>query len=141
MATVMDALGVGPELTFEGKVYRLKPMTLIHAARFAAWLERQAWEGVERARAWVPAKTHEEALARVSRDVAAGVYDFGSEDYARAAASMSGLKYLTLLSLQENHPEVDDELVDRIFAEKMARIMAVQTQVNGTAPTESNAVP
>ena len=137
MASIMDALGVGPELTFEGKVYRLKPMTLIHAAQFAAWLERQAWEGVERAKAWLPPKTHEEALARVSRDVAAGVYDFGSEDYARAAASLSGLKYLTLLSLKENHPEADEELVDRIFAEKLQRIMAMQPQVNGTAGKDS----
>ena len=135
MASIMDALGVGPELTFEGKVYRLKPMTLIHAAQFAAWLERQAWEGVDRARAWLSPASYDEALARVSRDVAAGVYDFGSETYARAAASMAGMKYLLLLALREDDPTVDEELVDRLVEQKMARIVELQKQANGEAVT------
>ena len=133
MASIMDALGLGPELTFEGKVYRLKPITLIHAARFSAWLERRAWEGVERSQAWVNPKTYEANVKIVSRDIATGVYDFGSEDYARAAESMAGMKFLTMLSLQESHPEVDEEFVDRLFAEKMQRIIALRNKAEADA--------
>lgn len=134
----MDALGVGPELSFGGKVYRLAPLTLVHYAMFSAWLERQAWEGIERAKPALSPRTYDDALSRVARDVAAGMYDLGSPAFAQAAGSMSGLKQLVLLSLRDSQKDIpekdresiDQELVDRLFDQKMKQIMTLVKQAN-----------
>lgn len=119
MAQLAQALGIGPEFTFEGTVYRLKPLTPVHLAMFETWLERQAWEALKRAAPALSAQEFEDGLARIAKDIATGVYGCGGEAFARAAGSLSGVKRLALLSLRDNHPEADEELVDRIFEKQL----------------------
>lgn len=125
MSILSDALGLGPEFTFEDKVYRLKPLTPVHLAMFSAWLERQAYESVERNRGVLSADGYKVALGSVAERAATQEFAFGSEAYAKASASLEGMKYMILLSLKDNHPEADEQFVDRLFAEKLELIKTI----------------
>lgn len=130
MAELAQALGVGPEFVYEGKAYRLKPLTLVHYAMFESWLERQAWEALKRARPTLSAQEHEDALSRVTKDIASGAYGYGGDAFAKAVHSLAGMKRLALLSLRDEHPEVGEEFVDRLFEHQLSEITRLMVESN-----------
>lgn len=128
------ALGLGPEFTFEGQTYKLAPLQIQHYAQFSAWLERRAFEAVERAQAVLAPAAFDAALARVTRDCATGVYDYGTDTYAAAVVSPPGFKRLLLYALQVHQPQLDEEFVERLVAAKLplAQRLAREATETGT---------
>ena len=100
MAEAAHALGIGPEIEFRGRKYRLTPWTLEMTALFETWLEARAFDAVERTRGTVPEDTYQRRLDSVNRLIAAGEFAMGSVAAANAAASLHGLKYSTYLMLR-----------------------------------------
>ena len=130
MGEVAKALGVGPTLTYQGKAYRLSPMTFETQAFFEVWLEKRAFEGAKRAAKHLPAADAERLLTQVTRDVAAGVYSFGGPVSRDASQSVPGIKYLVYLCLLKEHPDVTEDLVDKILDEQMEEALETFSRAN-----------
>ena len=127
MSELADVLGVGPQLEFRGKVYQFTALDLADIARLETWLERMAWEGLERNAKHVPDWLYRDAVRQVTQDTAAQQYSFGTETFQKAMSTIAGVKQKALLSLRHEHPEADDELVDEMFKEvpqQVARTLA-----------------
>lgn len=124
----MQAAGVGPELEYKGRVYQFQAIRVQEIGKFEAWLERQAWESVMRAEAWMPFAKYRELHEETRRDIAAQVYRYGGRRYAEASVSSPGLKQIALISLKAgegNSPEIDGELIDNLLKEKPAEMRSV----------------
>lgn len=116
MADSAKAAGIGARFVYADAEYVLPALTLQHYCMFEAWLEGEAWKGVERGVRHLSRAGYDAAMRIVSQDIAAQVYAFGSETYAKAQHSVAGVKYLFLIALRDTYPEVDEEWVDK-FAE------------------------
>lgn len=119
MGDVSQALGAGSSIEFEGQVYQLAPLTYALQAKYETWLERRAVEAVRRQRSYLDDDEYQQKMTAVDRDIAAGIYSFGSKACQDASRSIHGLKELIRLSLAKNYPEVNHEFVDRLFDTKM----------------------
>jgi hypothetical protein len=124
MAEAAHALGIGPEIEFRGRKYRLTPWTLEMTALFQTWLEGRAFDAVERTRGTVSEDVYRRRLDSVNRLIAAGEFEMGSEAAAKVAGSLAGLKYSTYLMLRHANPDVTERLVEDIFAEAGDQILA-----------------
>jgi hypothetical protein len=133
MAEAAHALGIGPEVEFRDKKYRLTPWTLEMTALFETWLEGRAFDAVERTRGAVPEDVYLRRLDSVNRLVAAGEYAMGSEAAAKAAASLPGLKYSAFLMLKAANPDVTERLVEDMFAEVQSQVLAKLGAANAPA--------
>lgn len=99
MADAAKALGIGPEIEFRGKKYRLTPWTLEMSCLFEDWLEQSAWDAVQRCRGRVADEVYHERLDRVATLIAAKAFAIGGEAAAIAARSTPGQKYSFYLQL------------------------------------------
>jgi hypothetical protein len=124
MAEAAHALGIGPEIEFRGRKYRLTPWTLEMTALFETWLEGRAFDAVERTRGTVAEDAYRRRLDSVNRLIAAGEFQMGSECAAKAAQSLAGLKYSTHLMLKADNPDVTERLVEDLFADAQAQVLA-----------------
>jgi hypothetical protein len=130
MGQTATTLGIGPTLEFEGKHYRVSPLTWELQAKFETWLEKRALDKVRQHRNTLPAAEYDTLLKSVMRDIAAGVYSFGGEMSVRASQSIPGAKHLLYLELNKCHPEVDEEFTDRIFQAKLEAVTQALTVAN-----------
>jgi hypothetical protein len=124
MSEAAHALGIGPEIEFRGRKYRLTPWTLEMTALFETWLEARAFDAVERTYGTVPEDVYRRRLDSVNRLIAAGEFQMGSESTVKMAGSLSGLKYSTYLMLKAANPEVTERLVEDMFAEVQGQVLA-----------------
>lgn len=117
MAQLADALGLGPEFTYDGAVYRAAPIAPIHRGRFEVWLERQAWEGVQRSKAWVDRDTFAIACRELGVAIGAQELGYASARYREALRSYAGIRYILSLLVKRQAPEgeqpVDEEWVGK----------------------------
>jgi hypothetical protein len=141
MAEAARALGIGPEVEFRGRKYRLTPWTLEMTALFEAWLEQRAWDAVERAKGAVPEDVYQRRLDTVTRLIAAGHFAFGSAAAAEAGRSLPGMKYSTYLQLKAAGGDVTERLVEDLFAEKQAESLAKLGAANAPADPPTPAPP
>lgn len=145
MAEAAHALGIGPEVEFRGRKYRLTPWTLEMTALFETWLEGRAFDAVEKTRGTVPEDVYRRRLDSVNRLIAAGEFQMGSEAAAKAAESLPGLKYSTYLMLRAGNPDVTERLVEDMFADArdqvFAKLEAAKAPGNPPAAGESPATP
>jgi hypothetical protein len=119
MAEFSRALDQGSTLEFEGKTYRLAPLTFLSFAAFEQWMIRRAWRAAEQSAKWLPVHLAEARLDAVTRDVAAGVFSWGSRLCGEASQTAPGQKYLLFLMLAGDPAnEATEELADRIMEEK-----------------------
>jgi len=124
MSEAAHALGIGPDIEFRGHKYRLTPWTLEMTALFETWLEARAFDAVERTFGTVPEDVYRRRLDSVNRLIAAGELQMGSESSVKMAASLAGLKYSTYLMLKAANPDVTERLVEDMFTEVQAQVLA-----------------
>jgi hypothetical protein len=124
MSEAAKALGFGPEIEFRGKRYRMVPWTLEMTALFEAWLEQRAFDAVAKTRNVVSEAEYQERLDAVIRLIAAGRFAFGSAAAAEAGRSLPGMKYCVYLQLKATDGDVTERLVEDMFAEKEAEVVA-----------------
>lgn len=142
MGEAARALAVGIPITFEGQDYTVSPLKFTDHGKFEVWLEKRARDIVRRATDVTP-EQEIKLLNEVTRDAVGGVYSWGSPVCAVAAQSLHGRKELLRLGMVQTNPEVDHELVDRIFDQLFAETEAAMHQANSDpkAGTESEAGP
>jgi hypothetical protein len=143
MAEAAHALGIGPEIDFRGRKYRLTPWTLEMTALFETWLEGRAFDAVERTYGTVPEDVYRRRLDSVNRLIAAGEFQMGSDAASKMAASLAGLKFSTYLMLKSGNPDVTERLVEDLFAEAQDQVLAKLEAAKAPAdpPTEGAATP
>lgn len=135
MGDTARTLGIGPVIPFEGKDYTVSPLTFREHGKFEVWLERRARDIVRRATDITP-EQEIRLLNEVTRDAVAGIYSWGGEVCAMASISLHGRKELMRLALSKQHPEVDNELVDRLFEAFFAETEAAMKLANADPKAE-----
>jgi hypothetical protein len=118
---VAKAAGVGHSIKFRGKAYELKPETPEMIGRVEVWLEGQAWASAKRAARFLKPAEHAALLRDTGRDIAAGVYSYGSQYYATATRTMAGFRERLLLAIRAGDPSADEELVAAMTDDKAER--------------------
>ncbi len=147
MGAVSLALGAGSTFDFEGRVYHLAPWTFEVQGEFEKYLEREAVAACQRISTFLPADSAEKALSLLLRDIAAGIYTFGTDTVGKALESNKHSRYLVWLMFraQPNQTDVTRELVDRMFKEKLKELMTAAKLANAdpneTGPTEATKPP
>lgn len=116
MGDAMRAAGVGPQVSFGDQELTFAPFSPLLYGRFEAYLERRAWESVYRQEIWMPRAKYKELEKATRIDIAADVYAYGGEAFAKASVSMPGLKKALSLSLAEGTPSVAGD-AERIVEE------------------------
>jgi hypothetical protein len=133
MADTARAAGIGPEIQYQGHVYRFKPVTPEMIGRYETWLERRAFEAVKRQERWMPPADYAAQLAGVRQDCAADVYAFGGEAFGKSSVSVPGLKYAAYLSLRagqdatpdpDGPPPVTERLASELFDAERDQVLA-----------------
>lgn len=131
MGALADALAIGPEFTFKGKTYRAAKLAIKHRGMFELRLEKEAWDAIERSRAFSTPEQIKERIAVLIRDLASFQLSYGSEAYVKATRSLQGHQYSLYLAVRENHPEIDEGLIAEMFEERMEQAVALHDQVDG----------
>lgn len=128
MTSIADLLGVGSELTFEGKQYAMRRPSLVEQAKFSQWLRDRAKE--EAGRGDVPEETREGLYRAAIRDVAEGYYDVDGPGYVVALQRPSGLAKMLHIIFQTDHPGTTEEQVQRMMEdglkEQFVKIVAAE---------------
>lgn len=141
MADEEQVLGMGSEIEFEGRTYRMAPLTFELQAKYVAWLKRQAVEAVRQQRSYLTDEEYEKKMDRVDRNIAAGVYAFGSPLCVESSKNLDGMKEIVRLTLAKNHPEVNHEFVDRLLEKQMEEAARAVKRANSDplpeTPTEN----
>lgn len=125
MADEEKVLGMGSEIEFEGKTWRMAPFTYEIQALYSAWLKKRAVMGVKEQRAYLSDEEYNAKMDKVDQNIAAGVYGFGGEVCVKSSQSMDGLKELLYITLHKNHPDVDRAFIDRLFMDKLIQAEAL----------------
>lgn len=120
---LQQVLNIGSDIEYEGKAYTIPKADLMQSARFGTWVERRAWQALERSA--VNGEWSEERARAASSsllgDIAAGKYEWGGEYCLSAMQSHAGQAMILYIVLSETHPEVTEE-----FAKKLALAKAMQ---------------
>lgn len=123
--SLTDSLGVGPELVYKGKVYRMAPMDQLNVrARYCQYLRQRAVSEVMSLRGELDPLAIDSMLSSVTRDFAAGLYEFGSQVVRESLKSPDSQQRLVLYMLQENHSEVEPALVKEMFENCLGDVLA-----------------
>lgn len=130
MGDTAKALGIGPTLVHKGKTYRLSPLSFEGQALYEVWLEGRAWEVASRSNRFMTGTTPDDVRSIVIRDIASGIYSFGSPAFASSIKTMPGIKKMLHLCLLKEHPDVTEAVVDEIFEATMAEAVAKLGEVN-----------
>lgn len=130
MGHIAAALGQGSQFTFRNKEYTLAPWTFGIQASFERFLEDKAVRAAKRMQALLSKQEYDDLMSRVVRDIASGVYTFGSEVVQQSLQSVDNIQYMTFLQLRENHPEVKLDLVKEMFKEEMDLVMQKMNEAN-----------
>ncbi len=119
-------LNIGTAFTFGGKVYELRELTLEQKFRFTTWLRNRALAAVSGgAAADAPEHLRKELLAEYVRAAVAGSFDVGGDAFKAAMLTPAGQSHLVYVALNGDHPEVTEEVAERMVTEKHNEI-AVQ---------------
>lgn len=138
--SLTDSLGCGAEVSYKGKLYRLAPMDQLNVrARYVQHLRQRAVMQVLSLRNDLDPIAVDSLLAAVTRDFAAGLYEFGSPVVRDSMKSPDNQKRLILYMVQENHPEVEPALVDEMCTAIMDEIVAAIHVSDGGPVPKANA--
>jgi len=127
MSVAAAALALSRPFPFDGEELELHPLTFEDLARFSLWMEERARRAAIRS-----VNAGEDAKAIYSAflaNVAACVYEPGSEHFDAAARSPAGSRKILALMLREGGTE---DMSWRVYAdeEKFAEVTALMQQVN-----------
>jgi hypothetical protein len=145
MGLVNKALGGGATFDYKGKSYTLSAWTYEVQAEFERYLEGRAVAAAQRLGRFLSPAQAESMMDKVLRDVAAGVYTFGTETVAQSLKSVGHLKMLTWIMLKGNHPEItkdqSDEMVDAQLGEVIDTVNRMNADPNSEGSTPEASQP
>lgn len=130
MGKTAAALGQGTTMVHNGKTYYLSPWTYKIQGTFERYIEAEVRQAYKEMAPFMTADERKEELAKIRKEIATGVYTFGSTEMAECLQSLRHLKYLLFLMLQPNHPEMTVELASEITDAQMEEVMAAMAQAN-----------
>lgn len=122
--SLADLLNTPSEVEFDAgagdgiKTYRVGKLTKGQEARFARWLEKRVRDDAARALAEMPAAQSEQYASGARRDIAAGLYGWGTPACVHALQTREGQIYAIYLALSDNNPEIDLEAAERLYEHK-----------------------
>jgi hypothetical protein len=119
MGQTAKALGESTTFVFGDETLELSPLTYADQAKFESWLEGRALAALDRQRPKIGEDEYRKRWADLIGDIASGLYSFGSENCAKAAKTIPGLKELFLISLVKKQPNITRQKIDEIFESKM----------------------
>ncbi len=136
MGQLADAVGVGILFTRNGKEYQCSHVKPYQKGMFEAWVEKQAWEGIDRSRAWVNAETFRISCRELTLAIGAQELAQGSEKYDHASRMKAGIRYLLMLMLRacgkltgfETQSVIDEAWVDQWLEEDAEQALRVYGQ-------------
>jgi len=140
MGAVAKGLAAPVEFEFEGSTWKLSPWTYAVQEAYETHLEGIVFKKLKRQRLNLTATEYDDMLRAATRDIATGVYTFGTELVAESLRSLSNMKMMVLIMLKQGHPTLGMEFVDRVFDDEvtfkeiMARMNAANSDPNGQTP-------
>lgn len=120
-----DLLGIGGEIAWQGKTYRLGPCTFKVADHFAAGLRRRAWDAIEAIRQDLPIPVYQMHMDTWQQACAAGTYDWGELAALQAMSRESGQKEMVLLLLTAGGNPLSRDRLEALWADEGARTQAL----------------
>lgn len=116
--TASDLLNSGGEgsltIDYNGKKYTAGLITQKVKSDFEKKLEKKALDSIFSMKSYLEPVEFREAVSGVTRDIASGIYSFGSENCVQALSTPSGA--LAFASILFNAPE--NEVQDMMISEK-----------------------
>lgn len=140
MGDINRALGGGSEFEYKDKKYKLSPWDYRTQASYERYLEGEAFKALKRLKPLLSADDYKEQLNMYQKDVAIGVYTFGSEYVVKSWQFLPNFKHLVFLMLQKNHPELTGDDVSKMIDEMYEDIVVKVTEANAD-PTASEGNP
>lgn len=142
MGELADAVGVGILFTRNGTEYQCSRVKPYHKAMFEAWVEKQAWEGIDRSKAWVSEATFRTACRELSLGIGAQELAQGSERYDHASKTRAGVSYLLMLMLREcsnqkgfeHQKEINEQWVDQWVEENQEQAARIYNDAISQRP-------
>lgn len=127
MTTTADIFNTPNEIEYTDEAgqkhtYKLKQLTKGNEAKFSRWLEKRARDDAARALQEMPQEAAESYAAGTRQDIAAGVYEWGSAVCVKSLRSPAGQQYAIYLALLDEHPDMEEELAAKIYAQQRQRI-------------------
>lgn len=132
MGELSKALGMGATIDFEGKTYTLAGWTKGVQASMEMLIEqdvlKKARQQLLKCSIEDKADSTLNPVSVASRDIREGLYSFGSVGFSNCLKNKQIYwKHALVFMLQENHPEANMDLVERIYQGKWDEMMeAVQ---------------
>lgn len=141
MGQISQALGLGSQFEFGGKTYTIAPWGYEIQGLFERYLEAEAVKAARRMAQYLSDEEKRQLLADVNRDIASGVYTFGSDLVSKAIfGSLQHFEQLLYLCLRPNHPDVTPAVVKEIVLAQMEDVWQKMMEAN-TDPTRTPARP
>lgn len=135
--SLADMLNSPTEVEFEGKTYRLRQPTLVEMGEFQRWLEQRAYDAIERRTYQDPAQQDRDRR-NLNNDVAAGVFEWGSEVAAAACQTPAGITRVFQLILRDQG--LSAEAVRRMIDLKLRELTAIVISKRHSDPNSLRAV-
>lgn len=117
--TLPDLLNAPGDFVYGDKTYTLGQPTVLQMGQFARWLEQRARESVLRA-VELDDDTRAKLLADVTRDIAAGEYDWGSEACCKALQGVRGQARILAILLADQG--VDDDMAEQMIKQRLSDV-------------------
>ncbi len=117
MGEVSKALALEESFDYQGKTYKLAPLTFEVIGLWEMWLKQRADRDLLLSKRWLPPADYAEHLSVLQQDKAAGRYDFFSAVSAAAQQGWEGKIELVALRLAE----APANQLDAAAARKLAR--------------------
>jgi hypothetical protein len=106
----------GGSFEFHGDTYYLEPWTQDLTFQFESWLERNAWDAVERTKPFCTEDVYERHLKAVAELVVTKRFRFGGQAAADAAKSLEGQKYSLYLMMAncKKNAEIGHDITEKL---------------------------
>lgn len=118
MSEMANVLGVSPSFEFEGRTYKVGPRDFEVEAMMAAELEARSLRAVQRYAGRMGPDEQKAQFDGWRRDVAAGVWDYGSPDFIAFYLSPNGARKAAYCQLLKHNPgRIDESVMDRVWAD------------------------
>ena len=138
MGQIAKALGQGSNVTYKGQTYKVSPWKYKVLGEFEKYLEENALAKMRMMRRALEQDEYDKFVVATHRDIASGVYTFGSPETQKALNSRQHFEYLFYLCVLDNHPGLPYEFVREMVAELgIETVMEKVTEANAdpTQPT------
>lgn len=128
MATFADLLSLSTSLECDGKTYPIREPNQLEQGKFQRFLEEKAFSAVER----MPFReeaARAAALNALTRDTAAGAYEWRGDVASRAILSEDGMSKLLELIC-----EIPPDEAKKVVATHINRVIAIMTAAENSDP-------